>query len=197
MGVVVLVLAVVAVIAGRGSSRPAATAAGLSETRPVTVTGTALPPYTGSGADAAIGLTAPTLRGATFDGTPVAIAADDGRPKLLFFVAHWCPHCQREIPVIADWLRQGGRPGDVDLYIVSTSVSPDAVNYPPSEWLQGQHVDLPILADDAAGHGAVAYGLQGFPYYVAVSASGHVVAREAGELPVASIEQLVAAARKG
>ena len=64
-------------------------------TRPVTVTGTPLPTYTGKGTDPAVGMTPPTLSGANFVGSPVVIAPGTGGPMLVVFVAHWCPLCQR------------------------------------------------------------------------------------------------------
>ena len=33
-----------------------------------------------------------------FDGDDITIGADDGTAKVILFVAHWCPHCQAEVP---------------------------------------------------------------------------------------------------
>src|SRR6185503_4701316 len=123
-GVVVLAL-VVAIVASR-SSAPAASG-DVAQTRAVAVTGNALPQY-GDGTDAAVGRPAPELRGASFDGTPVAVTRD-GRAKLVLFVAHWCPHCQREVPVVISHLRTAPLPKDVDLVAVATSTSADRPNY--------------------------------------------------------------------
>ena len=132
---VVVVLAVVTVVASRGSTPKTGEVKGLRQTRPVAVSGTPLPQLSGAGADSAVGTPAPRLRGSTFAGRPVAIV-DDGRPELVLFVAHWCPHCQREVPVLASWLRSRGKPAGVDLYAVATGTTPDRPNYPPSAWLQ-------------------------------------------------------------
>ena len=35
----------------------------------------------------------------------------DGKAKAIFFVAHWCPHCQAEIPRLSEWLKTHGLPG--------------------------------------------------------------------------------------
>src|SRR5438067_7192386 len=92
----VVVLGVVAVIASRGGSeKKKTTVAGLEETRQVTVAGAALADYTkGKSPDPAAGQSIPEVRGAAFDGTPVKIT-NDGKGKVIVFVAHWCPHCQR------------------------------------------------------------------------------------------------------
>jgi len=63
--------------------------ADVRQSAPVTITGEALPAYEQGGeSDPAVGLPAPEVAGVSFDGTEVSIA-DDGRPKVLFFLAHW------------------------------------------------------------------------------------------------------------
>jgi thiol-disulfide isomerase/thioredoxin len=187
---VVLLALVVAVVASRGGGGPT-TATGTEQTRPVTVTGAALPAY-GTGTDPAVGAAAPELYGASFDGTPVNVT-HDGRGKLLLFVAHWCPHCQREVPLVVEHLRSA-LPEGVDLVAVATSTSRDRPNYPPSSWLDRVGWTAPVLADDAGGSAATAYGLSGFPYFVAVDRAGKVVARTSGEISVADFDRLARAA---
>ena len=196
VGAIVLlaVIAVVASLAGDGD-KGSATSTGVEQTRAVVVTGDPLAPH-GDGEDAAVGGTAPELDGARFDGTAMRIGAD-GRPKVLVFLAHWCPHCQREVPVLADWLAANGTPDDVDLYGVATSTTPDRPNYPPSAWLEREDFTVPTLADDAEGSAAQAFGLSGFPYFVALDADNRVVARASGELTVAQWEALIEQARAG
>lgn len=195
VGVLVL-LGIAAVVASRGGDGDeTSTAAGLEQTRPVTVTGTPLPPH-GEGDDTAVGAAAPEVRGASFDGAPVEIT-NDGRPKVLAFLAHWCPHCQREVPVLVDWLRANGNPEGVDLYGIATSTTPERPNYPPSAWLEREGWRVPTLVDDADGTTARAFGLSGFPFFVAVDRDGHVVARTSGELSPSQFEALLEQARTG
>ena len=178
---VVLALALAAVLSGGGSDGDKA-AEGLEQTRPVTTSGTALAqlPQSG-GADPAVGQVIPEATGQSFDGSPVAIR-NDGRAKLILFVAHWCPHCQKEVPLLADWLKSNSLPSGVDLYTVSTGVDSNRPNYPPSSWLEKEGWKAPTLADSADGKAADAYGLSAFPYFVAVDGSGKVVARTTGEI---------------
>ena len=191
---VIVVLAVVAIIASRDSAKTTVATNGVEQTRPVTVTGTPLPPLPDGGSDPAVGMSMPEVRGATFAGRPVAIV-NDGRPKLVLFVAHWCPHCQREVPVLADWLRSNGKPPGVDLYTVATGTTPDRPNYPPSAWLQREGWTVTTLADDDNVRAADAFGLSAYPFFVAVDGSGKVVARASGELSVTSVESLLDQAR--
>jgi thiol-disulfide isomerase/thioredoxin len=190
--VVVLAAAAVAVAVAGGASDDSATD-GQEQTRPVEVTGTALAPMPNSGADPSIGSTIPTVSGSSFDGSPVVIAAD-GRPKVILFAAHWCPHCQREIPMLSEHLSANPLPADVDLVTVATATNPDAPNYPPSEWLAENPLPGVVLADSADGAAAKAFGLTGYPFFVAVDADGQVVARASGEIGAAAFDQLVDAA---
>lgn len=179
----VLILAVAAIVSSGGSDGDGdKTAAGAEQTRPLTISGTPLPELPDSGgADPAVGQTIPEATGQSFDGSPVAIRSD-GRAKLIVFVAHWCPHCQKEIPLLADWLKSNQLPNGVDLYTVSTGVDSKRPNYPPSSWLEKEGWKAPTLADSEDGKAAEAYGLSAFPYFVAVDGSGKVVARTTGEI---------------
>ena len=192
---VVLLLAVGSIVSSGGSDDDKKTAAGVEETRPVTVTGAPLPQLPREGADPGLGKEIPDLVGQSFDGTPVSITKD-GKPKLVLFVAHWCPHCQKEVPLLADYLKSNPLQG-VDLYTVSTSVSSNNPNYPPSAWLDEEGWTYPTLADSEDKTAADAMGLSAFPYFVAVDASGKVVARTTGELTTDQFAALIAKARGG
>lgn len=195
---VVVLLGVVAVVASRGGGGGGnGSSAAAGETRPVHVTGTPLPTYSADGPDPAVGATIPSVTGQTFTGAPVRIDATDGRPKLVMFVAHWCPHCQREVPLLTSWLTEHGLPKNVDLVAVSTNVQPNGPNYPPSTWLHDAGWPVTTMADDAKSTTADAFGLGSFPYFVAVDGQGKVVQRAAGELPTEAFASLIAVAGGG
>lgn len=141
--------------------------------------------------DPAVGMTPPTLTGQDFGGDPVSIDPGDGRAKVVAFVAHWCPHCQAEVPLIQQWVDDGNLPDDVDLYAVSTDVRSDQNNYPPSEWLDREGWSEGILLDHADGTAANTWGRTGYPYLVFVDADGKVSRRASGEVPIADFEGLV------
>jgi len=167
----------------------------------VTVSGTPLVqlPSEGAGnpsADPAVGTQAPSVSGATFDGSPVSISAD-GRPKVIMFLAHWCPHCQAEVPRVQAWLDANGMPDDVGLVAVATGTSADRPNYPPGRWLRKEDWTVPTIVDDEAGVAGQAYGLSGFPFFVVVDANGKVVVRASGEQSEQAWTQLLDAARSG
>lgn len=166
---------------------------GLKETQAVEVVGDDLAPYNDQ-SDGAVGLLIPEITGSSFDGDSVLIKRD-GKPKILLFLAHWCPHCQKEVPLVRDWIKEKGSPEGVELISVSTTTFQERPNYPPSKWLEGENWPLPVLADDSESTTARAYGLSAFPFFVAVDADGKVVARASGELTPEQIEDLVAKAR--
>jgi len=188
-GVVVLV-AVVAALLSQNSGTSDATTTG--ETRPVTVQGEALAPQPTSGTDPAIGTPGPALRGQSFDGAPVTIdPGATGNPTAVWLVAHWCPHCNAEVPRVVSLDDQGRLPQGIDYYAISSGSDPTAPNYPPSAWLQGERWPFPALADDESGSAAKAYGLTSYPLLVLLDADGNVVFRQSGELGEDGITQVL------
>ncbi len=182
--------------AAGGAAAGAATGSGPLTVAPVTIAGEALPamPEKAGTKDPAAGLAFPEVSGRNvLDGTPIAIRAD-GRPKIVIYVAHWCPHCQKEVPVIQEWLDANGAPQAVDLYAVSTAVDESRGNYPPAAWLTKEKWSVPTLADSAQSSAFVAAGLTSFPSFVVVDAEGNVVTRTSGELSTTAFETLLDAA---
>jgi thiol-disulfide isomerase/thioredoxin len=196
-GGVLIVAAIVAIALSSGqdtggsSARPSGSpASSVAAGAGPVVTGAALPVFAAPDGDPAIGQAIPTVKGASFSGAPVAIEAD-GRPKVLLFLAHWCSHCQAEVPVVQAWIDGGGAPTDVDLISVVTAIDPTLPNYPPDAWLTGAGWTVPVIVDPA-GTVADAYGLSAFPFWVFVDGDGQVVGRRAGEMSVADLEAVVA-----
>jgi thiol-disulfide isomerase/thioredoxin len=183
---VVGAIALVAMVASvSGGEAPAG-----DQTAPVTVAEGPLPAFEASAPDPAVGMSAPTLEGTSFDGTPVTIdPGSTGSPTAIWFVAHWCSHCQAEVPRIVSLAERGLIPEGVDVYAVSTSVNADAPNYPPSAWLDDVDWPFAAMADDEASSAGEAYGLGSFPYLVVTDADGNVLGRHQGELGEDGITQ--------
>lgn len=156
----------------------------------------ALPELPQGGADPAVGMLAPAIEGQDLAGEPTTIPGA-GRPKIVMFLAHWCPHCQAEVPRVQEWLDESGMPSDVDLYAVATGTSSSRTNFPPGDWLREKGWSVPTLVDDEQSTAANAYGLLTYPYFVVVDSSGKVVTRASGEITQETWNGLLEAARTG
>ena len=184
VGVVVLLAILSVALTGMGSG-------GLAEpaTTPVRVTGNALPAFDAEAAsDAAVGQPIPTITATDLDGQPMTIAPDQG-PMAIVVVAHWCPHCQAEVPRLVQDIAANGVPEGVSVVAVSTSINRAQPNYPPSAWLERESWDEPTLVDDANSSALAALGISSFPGFVFVDADGNVVSRTTGEIPIESWRQ--------
>jgi thiol-disulfide isomerase/thioredoxin len=187
----VLVALVVALAAGGGDDDNTTTGGGNADpatTGTVAVSGNPLPQFTDTSDDPAVGMTLPTLEGNDQTGAPMTIGAD-GRPTMIMFVAHWCPHCQREVPVVQQWVDDGRLPEGVDLVSVSTAIDPNRPNYPPDAWLADEGWTAPVLVD-ADNSAAQAVGLSAHPFFVAIDGDGTVVLRTSGELTTDQLDAI-------
>lgn len=144
----------------------------------VSVTGNPLPAF--SGVEQAAGTAVPLASGSDFAGNPVEIAIN-GKPKLVLFLAHWCSHCQAEVPVVRDWLAQNEIPDSIELISVATAMDTTRSNFPPSAWLEREQWPAPVLVDDAGSSLYRAYGAGGFPFWAIVDADGKLITRVSGE----------------
>jgi cytochrome c biogenesis protein CcmG, thiol:disulfide interchange protein DsbE len=198
----VFLLAVIVAVVSSGSSDNKASAKGTKfETHAVTASGAALPrydsqKYSGNDNDPAIGKTIPTLTGVSvFDGNPLKIEPN-GKPQAIVFVAHWCPHCQAEVPRLVALAKAGVLDG-VDVTAVATGTNAGADNYPPSTWLKSKGWPFPVMADDPQGGAAEYFGISAYPYFVLVDADGKVAGRATGEVTDADIIANIKALKAG
>jgi len=162
---------------------------GAAETGEPTIGGDPLTVFTAPAGDPAIGETIPSVDGADFDGNPVSIT-DDGRAKIILFLAHWCPHCQAEVPIVRQYIDQGRLPAAVDLYAVATSISSTRDNYPPSEWFEREEWNAPVIVDDTGSSVGNAFGVSAFPFWVFVDDDNSVIGRLSGRLDADSLDAL-------
>ena len=178
-GAVVLVLGLAIAIGVTLSSEPVA--AGLPEGE-INVDGESLPQYAGENDDnIALGLSAPTFS-APDQNSEIFNLEKNGNSKALLFLAHWCPHCQREVPVVQSFIDSNGVPPGIDVIAVATSIDRGRDNYPPQEWLEREGWSE-IQIYDLDREIGEAYGLNAFPYWVFLDKDHNVIARRTGNLP--------------
>ncbi|HSK96295.1 MAG TPA: TlpA disulfide reductase family protein [Euzebyales bacterium] len=181
LGVLVVLFAVIAFVSRSGVTNVAITNA--------TVSGQALPEF-GNGPDGAVGQRAPTITGTSITGERMTVEPGDGTPKAIAFLAHWCPHCQREVPTVVDWAEAGNVPDGVEVIGVATGIDRARGNFPPHDWFERETWDFPTVVDgdDAARN---AYGIPTYPGWVLVDGEGNVVMRWTGETTPEELTQRI------
>jgi len=182
IGSIAAAIAIAAIVAVATQSSSDDVVTGVEEFNSVEVVGDPLPEYSDSASDTAIGMTAPILTGKGFTGN--TIVTGPGAPTLLVFLAHWCPHCQREVPLLVQWNRDGLVPSGLDVIAIATSSDPASPNFPPSEWLAREEFPplWPVMTDSGEKTAATAMGVSGFPFFVLLDSSGKVALRISGEI---------------
>jgi thiol-disulfide isomerase/thioredoxin len=193
--IIAVIIGGAAIVAISSSGSDSNTSSGnISEFSEITVTGEELPAFdsVSSATDAAIGMTAPVVSGKGFTGTEITTDGA-GTPTLLVFLAHWCPHCQREVPLLVEWEKDGKTPTGIDVIAVATGTDPANPNFPPSEWLAREEFPAlwPVIADSADKKAADAFGLSGYPYFVLIDAQGKVFTRLSGEIPMDQLTEII------
>jgi len=203
-GVAAAIAAIIAVVlvVGGGSSSSSTTTSTIASNNGDVVTAAEFQPVEAEGEmllaledpdnDPARGKIAPVVNGFGFDGSPLTIAPT-GKPMLVVFLAHWCPHCNAEIPRLIEWKDSGAMPADLGVVGVSTGARDDAPNWPPSQWVVDKAWPWPVMADNEDQSAAVAFGVSGYPGLILLNGDGKVLARRSGE---AGIDELKAWAQE-
>jgi len=134
------------------------------------------------------GLYSPTVDGYDFSGQPLSIE-NNGRPKIIIFLAHWCSHCQEEAKLLKKYFSIHGVSSDVDGYAIATAIDSNKPNYPPDKWLEKESWPYQIISDTSDDSIAKAFGVNAFPYWVLVDSEGKVLSRVKGSLTENEIVQ--------
>lgn len=193
--VVILVVGLAAVLAvalGGGSDSSTSTTLPV-QFHDVAVTGSTLAPLgddgSGTVTDAMVGKPAPAISGRTFAGGEIAVTpGSESQPTLLVFLAHWCPHCNLEVPRLVEMHDKGLMPDNLRIVGVVTASREDQANWPPSRWIVDMKWPWEVMVDSQVSTGANAYGVDGFPFMVVVDEAGKVVARHSGEMEIAEVQ---------
>jgi cytochrome c biogenesis protein CcmG/thiol:disulfide interchange protein DsbE len=135
-----------------------------------------------------IGASAPTISeptaAGTFDSTTSA------KPYVVEFFAVWCPHCQREVPVVNQLAHVDGNRVD----IIAIPASP--FGFDQSSTLQQADIDRFAhdfnvdyrIGFDGFFSASYDYGVASFPTFYFVNADRHVTAVETGEVPFEKLQ---------
>jgi len=153
-----------------------------------TVIGQILPEYAGENDDNIIqGQEAPTFSGPN-ENSEIVTIEKNGNAKALLFLAHWCGFCQKEVPIVQEYIDLIGIPEGVEIIAIATSIDRSRDNYPPHDWLESEGWSEVQIYDIDREIGT-AYGIKSFPYWVFLDKDLKVVARRAGNLPIDVVGQ--------
>lgn len=117
---------------------------------------------------------APALEG---DGATITWSEQVGAPTVLAVWAPWCPHCQVELPRLAEAV--DARP-EIELVSITTALNQGGPS--PDEYMDDENLTFPVGVDDAAGTLAAGLGVVSFPTTYYVDSSGNVVTVTTGEV---------------
>jgi len=193
LAVVAIIVASIVVVAVSGSGDDSAAANQVAPAGAVSVEGAPLVPFSDTASDPAVGAPVPEITAPLLGNGTEVTWASTGRPRLLVFLAHWCPHCQDDVDNLTDWLEEGNTlPTDrVDVQSVSTLVDEGRGNYPVSDWLEEEGWPYPTVIDDEANTIYSSFGGGGTPFWVFVNPDGTVAGRVGGELDPEVIADLM------
>jgi cytochrome c biogenesis protein CcmG/thiol:disulfide interchange protein DsbE len=146
----------------------------------------------------AVGQKAPEFAVSTTNG-PFDLAAAGGKPTLLEIFASWCPHCQREVPILdkidasykgkIHFVAVAGSPYGQDSSTPETQA--DVVSF-----MTKYNVTYPVAFDpnlDVAGK----YLQGGFPTLVLIGGDGTIESIRDGEIPPGDIKASLDASLAG
>jgi thiol-disulfide isomerase/thioredoxin len=151
-----------------------------------------LPPFEQGQPDAALGVALGDVTGHEYyTDDEVTFDPGDGVARAWLIWAHWCPHCQREMPAVSEWYRENADAyPNVELVSVTSSIDPNRGN-PLEPYLDELQTPFPVLVDDDLSL-AEQFGLNAFPFWVFTSGDGTTVLRVAGYLEVDQVADIFA-----
>lgn len=152
-----------------------------SDTQPVVAQD--LPRYPDSGEDPAVGRTLGTVTGTWYaDGAVHTIDPADGTARAWIVWAHWCPYCQKELPLVKSWsVANAAANPHMEIVSVTTAIDDSASN-PLMPYLTSEQFPFPVIIDGSGALGAQ-FGVSAFPFWVFTGPDGTVLGRTAGLLP--------------
>jgi thiol-disulfide isomerase/thioredoxin len=140
--------------------------------------------------DAALGMVLGDVAGIEYySDTELIIDPTDGTARAWLIWAHWCPHCQRELPPLSDWYAESAdQYPNVELISVSSSIDPTRGN-PLEPYLEELQLPFPVIVDPDLRL-AEQFGLSAYPFWVFTAGDGTTLLRIAGFLEIDQVADI-------
>lgn len=119
--------------------------------------------------------------------TEISISPRGDLPTLWLLVAHWCPHCQYQLPTLNGiWETL---PHDSVRTVVISTAQNEAGGGEEDDWLSSGDFQFPVMID-TGNRLATQFGASAFPFWVVTDPNGIVMGRFAGRTEEPAITQL-------
>ncbi len=140
--------------------------------------------------DAALGMVLGNVAGIEYyTETEMTVAPADGTARAWLIWAHWCPHCQRELPPLSDWYAENAdQYPNVELISVTSSIDPARGN-PLEPYLDELQLPFPVIVDPDLTL-AEQFGLSAYPFWVFTAGDGSTLLRVAGFLEIDQVAEI-------
>ena len=129
---------------------------------------------------------APALHGGTLDWTSVR-----GQPTVLALWAPWCPHCQKELPILSEVVAR--HPG-VQMVSVATAIG-QAPGPTIDGYMSEHELTFPVGIDDTSNTLGRGLGVNSFPTVYFVGSDGTVMKTTVGEVAPSELDQILSTLR--
>lgn len=122
------------------------------------------------------GQKAPDFTAKAVDGGSVSLSDKGGKhATMLVFFATWCPHCQKEAPVMADFVNQYK-----DLRILMVGIDGQDDPEKVQEFVNEYGIESPVFYQPSLGE---TYNVSGYPTVYILDGDNKIVFANAGEAP--------------
>ena len=131
------------------------------------------------------GTQAPKFTADTVDGGSVSVGGGNADATMLVFFASWCPHCQKEAPIISDLQKKYD-----NLKIVMVGIDSAQGDNPEKvrQFVKNYDIQGPAVYKPSLG---AEYQVSGYPTVYVLDGSGKIVGATAGEAPKEAYEEWI------
>jgi peroxiredoxin len=128
-----------------------------------------------------VGSQAPDFTAQTVDGGSVSLGDAGGKEAtMLVFFASWCPHCNKEAPIISDLESEYG-----NLRVVMIGIDSQDDSEKVQEFVNRYSIEGPATYDPSLGP---TYQASGYPTIYVLDSNNNIVAAHTGEAPKGVLE---------